>query len=45
MVLLSITLDPQHDTSQVLAEIWLARWRADSHTWLFLTGSEDDIKK
>ena len=44
MVLLSITLDPQHDTSQVLAE-YAARWRADSHTWLFLTGSEDDIRK
>ncbi len=44
LVLLSITLDPQHDTPQVLAE-YAARWRADSHTWLFLTGSEDDIRK
>jgi len=44
MVLLSITLDPKHDTPEVLAE-YAQRWRADAHTWLFLTGSEDDIKK
>jgi len=44
LVLLSVTLDPQHDTPQVLAE-YAARWRADSHTWLFLTSSEDDIRK
>ena len=44
MALLSITLDPQHDTPQVLAE-YAARWRADSHTWLFLTASDDDIRK
>jgi len=42
--LLSITLDPQHDTPRILAE-YAARWRADPHTWLFLTGSEDDIRK
>jgi protein SCO1/2 len=44
IALLSITLDPQHDTPQVLAE-YAARWRADFHTWQFLTGSEDDIRK
>jgi protein SCO1/2 len=44
LALLSITLDPQYDTPQVLAE-YAARWRADPHTWLFLTGSEDDIRK
>jgi protein SCO1/2 len=44
IVLLSITLDPRHDTPEVLAE-YAGRWRADSHTWLFLTGSEDDIRK
>ena len=44
IVLLSITLDPRHDTPEVLAE-YAQRWRADSHTWLFLTGSEDAIKK
>ena len=44
IVLLSITLDPQHDTPEVLAE-YAQRWRADSRTWLFLTGSEEDVKK
>jgi protein SCO1 len=44
MALLSVTLDPQHDTPQVLAE-YAARWHANSHTWLFLTASEDDIRK
>jgi protein SCO1 len=44
IVLLSITLDPLHDTSEVLAE-YAQRWRADSHTWQFLTGSEEDVKK
>jgi protein SCO1/2 len=44
IVLLSITLDPLHDTPEVLAE-YAQRWRADSSTWRFLTGSEEDIKK
>jgi len=44
IVLLSITLDPRHDTPEILAE-YAQRWRADSHTWRFLTGSEDAIKK
>ena len=44
IVLLSITLDPRHDTPEVLAE-YAERWRAESRTWLFLTGSEDDIRK
>ncbi len=44
MVLLSITLDPRHDTPEVLAE-YAGRWRADSRTWLFLTGAADDIRK
>jgi protein SCO1 len=44
MVLLSITLDPRHDTPEVLAE-YAQRWRADFHTWLFLTGSENAIRK
>jgi protein SCO1 len=43
IVLLSITLDPRHDTPEVLAE-YAQRWRADSNTWRFLTGSDDDIK-
>jgi protein SCO1/2 len=44
IVLLSITLDSRHDTPEVLAE-YAERWRADSRTWLFLTGSEEDVKK
>jgi protein SCO1/2 len=44
IVLLSITLDPLHDTPAVLAE-YAARWRADPRSWLFLSGSEDDVRK
>ncbi len=44
IVLLSITLDPQHDTPDVLTE-YAQRWRADSRSWLFLTGSEPEIRK
>jgi protein SCO1/2 len=44
IVLLSITLDPQHDTPEVLAE-YAQRWRADPRTWQFLTGSENDIRR
>ena len=44
IALLSITLDPQHDTREVLAE-YARRWRADPRTWHFLTGSDDDIRK
>ena len=35
--LLSITLDPQFDTPQVLAD-YARRWRADPEQWRFLTG-------
>jgi protein SCO1/2 len=44
ITLLSITLDPQYDTPQVLTD-YAQRWRADSHTWHFLTGSLDEIRK
>ena len=44
ITLLSITLDPQYDTPQVLTD-YAQRWRADSHTWHFLTGSADEIRK
>jgi protein SCO1/2 len=43
LVLLSITLDAQHDTPDVLAR-YAARWGADSGAWLFLTGSARDIE-
>ena len=44
ITLLSITLDPQYDTPQVLAD-YAQRWRADSHQWHFLTGPADEIRK
>lgn len=44
LTLLSITLDPQHDTPQILAD-YAQRWRANSQTWKFLTGSEESIRK
>ena len=44
ITLLSITLDPQYDTPQVLAD-YAQRWRADSRNWHFLTGSADEIRK
>ena len=42
--LLSITLDPQYDTTEVLAG-YAHRWRADPATWHFLTGAEDDVRR
>jgi protein SCO1/2 len=44
ITLLSITLDPQYDTPQVLTD-YAQRWRADSRKWHFLTGSADEIHK
>ena len=41
--LLSITLDPQFDTPEVLAD-YARRWRADSRSWHFLTGPGDQIR-
>jgi protein SCO1 len=37
LVLLSVTVDPQYDTAQVLAD-YARRWGADDRGWLFLTG-------
>lgn len=37
LVLLSITVDPEYDTPQVLAE-YAHRWAADPRGWRFLTG-------
>ena len=44
ITLLSITLDPQYDTPQVLTD-YAQRWHADPRTWHFLTGSSDEIRK
>jgi protein SCO1 len=38
LVLLSVTVDPDYDTSAVLAE-YAGRWGADPHGWRFLTGN------
>lgn len=43
LVLLSITLDAQFDTPQVLAE-YGKRWGADPRCWNFLTGPAGDIE-
>jgi protein SCO1/2 len=44
IVLLSISLDPEYDTPVVLTD-YGHRWRADSETWRFLTGSMDDVRR
>lgn len=44
LVLLSVTMDPVHDTPDVLAK-YAATWKADSRSWHFLTGPEADVKK
>jgi protein SCO1/2 len=44
IVLLSITLDPEYDTPAVLAD-YAHRWNADPRSWLFLTGSPDEVQK
>jgi protein SCO1/2 len=44
LILLSVTLDSQHDTSEVLAE-YGARWGADAKGWHFLTGESSEIER
>jgi protein SCO1 len=40
--LVSISVDPEHDTPEVLSE-YAARFGADPRRWIFLTGSKDAI--
>ena len=40
--LISITVDPEHDTPAVLAE-YAQHFQADPHKWWFLTGPRDQI--
>ena len=40
--LVSISVDPEHDTPEVLSE-YATRFRADPDRWLFLTGRRDAI--
>lgn len=44
IVLLSITLDPQYDTPNVLAD-YARRWQADPAIWRFLTGPDEEIQR
>jgi protein SCO1/2 len=43
LVLLSITFDPTRDQPAVLAK-YASTWKADPHSWHFLTGSLSEIK-
>lgn len=44
LALVSITLDPQHDTPAVLRQ-YGERWRAQWPAWRFLTGEEDQVQR
>jgi protein SCO1 len=44
LVLLSVTMDPVHDTPEVLAQ-YAATWKADANSWHFLTGPEPEVRK
>jgi protein SCO1/2 len=43
LVLFSISFDPVHDTSGVLAK-YASTWKADPESWHFLTGPLDEVK-
>jgi len=43
LTLISITIDPQWDTPEVLAS-YAKLWRAREENWRFLTGSPDAVK-
>jgi len=43
LVLLSVTLDPQHDSPEVILR-YAGLWRADGEHWRFLTGSEAQVR-
>jgi len=44
LVLLSVSIDPAHDTPEVLAK-YAATWKADAKSWHFLTGPEADVTR
>jgi protein SCO1 len=44
LVLLSVSIDPAHDTPEVLAK-YAATWKADAKSWHFLTGPEPEVKR
>jgi protein SCO1 len=43
LVLLSVSIDPVHDTPAVLAK-YAATWKADARSWHFLTGPEPEVR-
>ncbi len=43
LTLLSITVDPQFDTPEILKS-YAQRWNADPQTWHFLTGSPETVR-
>jgi protein SCO1 len=43
LTLLSVTVDPQYDTPEILSE-YARRWNADPLRWRFLTGSMDEVR-
>jgi protein SCO1/2 len=42
LILLSVTMDPAHDTPEVLAK-YGATWKADPRSWHLLTGPRDEV--
>ena len=44
IVLLSVTIDPEHDTPEVMFE-YARRWHADPEIWRFLTGDAATVRK
>jgi protein SCO1/2 len=44
LILLSVTLDPQYDTPEVLAQ-YAKIWRADPARWHFLTGDLAEVQR
>jgi protein SCO1/2 len=44
LVLLSVSIDPVHDTPEVLAK-YAATWKADARSWHFLTGPVPEVRK
>jgi protein SCO1/2 len=42
LIFLSVTMDPVHDTPEVLAK-YAATWKADTRSWHFLTGPRKEV--
>ena len=42
--LVSLTVDPTHDTTETLTR-YATAYNADADRWLFLTGSEDEVQR